>query len=97
MNVSFLRASREEANLTQEEIAPLLQMSRSTVSKLENGERVLKAEDLLKWLQVVQQRLHNTTPIEVGITLINGVDIVAITDMLTTLAGGIINLFGGWL
>lgn len=98
MDTSFLKASREKADLTQEEIAPLLQMSRSTVSKLENGERVLKVEDLLRWLQVVQQQLNkvtpnSTTPIEAGITLINGVDIVALTDMLTTLVGGFINLF----
>ena len=87
-----LKATRKAADLTQEQIAPLVNISRSTISKLERGEMVLKAEDLINWLQVVQTRL-NTTPIEAGITLINGVDIVTLTEMLTQVVGGFINFF----
>ena len=92
---ALLRETRKQADLTQEEIAPLVHISRPTVSKLENGERALKAEDLINWLQVVQSKVNtsNTTPLEVGLTLINGVDIVQLTDMLTQAVNGFINFF----
>lgn len=95
MDIGFLRATRERANLTQEEIAPLIQMSRPAVSKLERGERALKFEDCVKWMQVVQSRIQaaGTTPIEAGIAMVNGVDIVTLTQMLTTLVGGFIKWF----
>lgn len=95
---AFLRETRKSINLTQEEIAPLVHISRPTVSKLENGERALKAEDLINWLQVVQSRVNtsNTTPLEAGITFVNGVDIVVLTEMLTQAVSGFIR-FGNLL
>ena len=92
---AFLRETRKQADLTQEEIAPLVNVSRPTVSKLENGDRALKAEDLINWLQVVQTKVNtsNTTPLEVGLTIINGVDIGQLADMLTQAVNGFINLF----
>ncbi|MEK5038823.1 helix-turn-helix domain-containing protein [Sporosarcina sp. FSL K6-3457] len=87
-----LKATRKAVKLTQEEIAPLVNISRSTISKLERDEMPLKSDDLLRWLQVVQSRLQsaNTTPIEVGVAIVNGVDVVALTQMLTQFVGGFI-------
>ena len=95
MDIGFLRETRKKADLTQEEMAPLMQVSRPAISKIENGERILKAEDLIKWLQVVVSRLNtsNTTPIEAGITLVNGVDIVTLTETLTQFVSGFIKFF----
>ncbi|MEK4715373.1 helix-turn-helix domain-containing protein [Sporosarcina sp. FSL K6-5500] len=95
---SFLITSRKAVNLTQEQIAPLVNISRSTISKLERDEMTLKAEDLIRWLQVVQSKTRmssNTTPLEAGISLIHGVDIVALSQMLTNLVGGVIYFMGG--
>jgi len=96
---AVLKATRKSVKLTQEEIAPLVQISRSTISKLERDEMSLKAEDLIRWLQVIQSRTRmsgNTTPLEAGISLIHGVDIVALSQMLTNLVGGVIHFLGGW-
>ena len=91
---AVLKETRKRAKLTQDEIAPQIPTSRPTVSKLENGDRGLKLDDFIQWMQVVTSRLQvqNTTPIEAGITLINGVDIVQLTQMLTQFVGGFINL-----
>lgn len=90
-----LRATRKAAGLSQEQIAPMVNISRSTISKLERNDMVIKADDLLRWLQVIRSRIQvtNTTPIEAGVALVNGVDIVALTQMLTTLVGGFIKWF----
>ena len=91
---AVLKETRKRAKLTQDEIAPLIQTSRPTVSKIENGDRTLKFDDFLKWMQVVQSKLQvtNTTPAELGVALVNGVDIVQLTQMLTQFVGGFINL-----
>lgn len=90
-----LRATRKAIKLSQEQMAPLVDISRSTISKLERNEMPLQSDDLLRWLQVVQSRLQaqSATPLEVGMTLINGVDVVALTQMLTTFVGGFIKIF----
>ncbi|WP_342512838.1 helix-turn-helix transcriptional regulator [Sporosarcina sp. FSL K6-1522] len=92
---SVLRETRKRADLTQDEIAPLIQTSRPTVSKLENGDRALKLDDFIQWMQVVSSRLQvqNTTPIEAGVSLVNGVDIVALSQTLTQFVGGFIKFF----
>lgn len=94
MDIGFLRETRKRANLTQDEMAPLMQLSRPAISKIENGERILKAADLVKWLQVVGARLQtSTTPLEVGVAMINGVDILALAQTLTQFVGGFIHFF----
>ena len=94
MDIGFLRETRERADLTQEEMAPLMQVSRSTITKLERGDRALKFDDCIRWLQVVVSRINtsNTTPLEAGITYINGVDIVQLAEMLTQVVSGFISL-----
>ena len=91
MDIGYLRETRKKADLTQEEMAPLMQASRPTISKLENGERSLKADDLIRWLQVTSAQMSkNTTALEAGIAFVNGVDIVVLADMLTKFVGGFI-------
>ncbi|QNK87789.1 helix-turn-helix domain-containing protein [Sporosarcina sp. resist] len=88
-----LKATRKAVKLTQEQMSPLVQISRSTISKLERGEMSLQSDDLMRWLHVVTSRLQvqNTTPIEMGVVLVNGVDVVALTQTLTQFLGGFIS------
>ena len=91
MNIGpLLRETRNRAGLTQEAMSPLVNISRSTISKVERNEMPIQMEDFIRWLQVIQLRMPNTTPIEAGITVVNGVDVLLLTDMLTQLVGGII-------
>lgn len=96
----FLKESRKSADLTQEEMAHLAHFSRPTISKLESGDRSLKVDDLLRWLQVIQARLPagaGTTSIEAGLAIVNGVDIVLLADMLSKVVGGCVNFLGGFI
>lgn len=97
MNVGqLLRSTRKSAGLTQEDMSPLVHISRSTISKVERNEMTLATEDFVRWLQVIQARLiTNTTTIEASLFLINGVDINLLADMLTKVVGGCIYLLRG--
>lgn len=88
MNIGqILRLTRKRADLTQEDMEYLVDISRSSISKIERNEMSLQTEDFIKWMQVIQMRLSNTTAIEAGITLVNGVDIAVLVDMLTQFVG----------
>lgn len=94
MNIGqVLRTARKRADLTQEEMSFELNISRSTISKLERNDMPIQTEDFIRWMQVVQVRLSNTTAIEAGLTIINGIDINALAEMLNTFVGLMI---GGW-
>lgn len=93
----LLRKTRVGVGLTQEAMAEEIHIARSTISKLERDEMTLSAEDLVRWLQIIKSRISlptSTAPIEMGIALVQGVDILALTEMLTRLVGGFINLGG---
>lgn len=88
MNIgNILRQTRKQADLTQEDMAYSINISRSSISKIERNEMSLQTEDFIRWMQVIQSRLPNTTTLEAGITLINGVDIAILVDMLTQFVG----------
>lgn len=88
MNIGrILRLTRRNVDLTQEDMAYLTNISRSTISKLERNEMSLQTEDFIRWMQVIQSRLSNTTAVEVGVTFVNGVDIAMMVDMLTRFVG----------
>lgn len=88
MNIGqILRMTRKRADLTQEDMAYSINISRSSISKIERNEMSLQTEDFIRWMQVIQTRLSNTTAIEAGITLVNGVDIAVLVDMLTKFVG----------
>lgn len=93
----LLRKTRVGVGLTQEAMAEEIHIARSTISKLERDEMTLTAEDLIRWLQIIKSRIRipeSTTAMEMGVALVQGVDIVALTDMLTRIVGGVINLGG---
>ena len=83
----ILKKARLVAGLSQEELAEKTFLSRSAVSRLENGKMELKAADLVRWLQATQ--LHEVSAATVAI--VSGVDLVALTQMLTSLVGGFIS------
>lgn len=96
MNVGqLLRATRKSAGLTQEEMSPLVNISRSTISKVERNEMTLATEDFIRWLQIIQIKMSNTTTLEAGLAFINGVDIYLLVDMLTKAVGGFISFYLG--
>lgn len=93
MNVGrILRLTRKNANLTQEDMAHSLNIARSSISKIERNEMSLQTEDFIRWMQVIQSRLPNTTTIEAGITVVNGVEITTLVDMLTQFIGMFIRM-----
>lgn len=71
----------------------LINISRSSISKIERDEMSLQTEDFIRWMQVIQSRLPSTTTIEAGVTVINGVEITTLADMLTQFVGMFIQLF----
>lgn len=94
MNIGqILRLTRKRADLTQEDMSYLINISRSSISKIERDEMSLQTEDFIRWMQVIQSRLPSTTTIEAGVTVINGVEITTLADMLTQFVGMFIQLF----
>ncbi|MGE7546074.1 helix-turn-helix domain-containing protein [Sporosarcina newyorkensis] len=93
MNVGqLLRSTRKRAGLTQEDMSPLVNISRSTISKVERNEMTLATEDFIRWLQTIQTKLStNAVTIETSLYIINGVDINLLVDMLTKAVGGFIS------
>lgn len=80
---TVLQKVRVEAGLSQEELADKIFVSRSTVSRLENDRLKLTVQDAISWGQA-------TNATEIMAALLCGVDLVALTQMLTTLLGGFI-------
>ena len=56
--LEMLRAARENAGLTQEEVADRLGESQSFVSKCERGERRLDVVELRSWCSVLGVSFH---------------------------------------
>lgn len=90
---SVLRRMRRVADLSQEEMAEKMHMSRSNISRLENDRMELKAADLIQWCRI-------TNNPDVLMALYQGIDVTAtlvasgattlITGTITFLLGGII-------
>ena len=83
---TILEKVRLEAGLSQEQLAKKTFMSRSTVSRLENDKLKLTVQDAISWGQA-------TNATEVIAALICGVDLVALSQMISTLVGGFIRFF----
>lgn len=88
-----LKLTRKNADLTQEDMAQSLNIARSSISKIERNEMSLQIEDFIRWMQVIQSRLPNTTTVEAGFTVVNGVDVTTLADMLTQFVGMFIHLY----
>lgn len=75
---SILKKVRLNAGLSQEKLAERVFLSRSAVSRLENDKLELKAADLIRWFQATQAP-------EMAAAILCGVDITALTDLITNL------------
>lgn len=83
-----LRRMRRLADLSQEELAEKLHISRSNISKLESNKMQLRAADMINWCKV-------TNHPDVLIAFVYGADVMAAlsgaTQFISTiLLGGII-------
>lgn len=98
MNIGqILRVTRKRADLTQEDMSCLINISRSSISKIERNEMSLQTEDFIRWMQVIQSRFPNTTTVEASIAVVNGVDLVVLIDMLTKFVGLIVGSGFKWM
>jgi len=89
---SVLRRMRRVADISQEEMAEKLHMSRSNVSRLENNRMDLKAVDLINWCRI-------TNHPDILMSFIYGADVAStlIGSGATTLITGTIAFLGGVL
>lgn len=53
-----LKELREQSKLTQEEVAKIIEVDFTTVSKHENMDRSIKAEDLQKYARLYKIQTH---------------------------------------
>lgn len=82
----LLRKARKFAGLTQQDLAVELNMSRTSVSKLERDQLELKAADLFEWLRVTQAQ-------EMAALMLCGIDVATILQNFSQLLGGFIWIF----
>lgn len=92
MNGSILKACRERRGLSQEELAHMLHINQSDVSKFENGVKEPSMSTFQDWAIATQAQ-------EVLVAFICGVEgLTILTEILTTVGstimGGFINLLG---
>ena len=85
---SVLRKMRITSDISQEEMAEELHMSRSNVSRLENDRMELKASDLIKWCRI-------TNNPDVLMALYAGVEVVNHLQPITQMITGTILFLGG--
>ncbi|MED0670562.1 helix-turn-helix transcriptional regulator [Aneurinibacillus aneurinilyticus] len=78
---AILQACRERAGLTQEQMAELINRSRSCISKLENDRKTLDAQTLIEWGKVTQAN-------EVVVAFLYGMDGLGMIQNVMSLLGG---------
>lgn len=54
----LLRQAREEAGLTQEEIAKILKTKKSAISRIENHAEDIKISTLSKYAEAIGRKIH---------------------------------------
>ena len=89
---AILRKTREQVGLSQIEMAELLHMSRSSISKLENDRAELKAETLLKWAKIVASYRFGQVCEAAAITACH-IDVATVIQTLIQVLGGFISWF----
>ncbi|MBY0122192.1 helix-turn-helix transcriptional regulator [Bacillus sp. S/N-304-OC-R1] len=80
----IFKKSRKLSGLSQEALAEIMYMPRSTISKVENDKMELKISDAIRWFQATQAP-------EMLAAVLCGVDITTVIDMLSKLIGGFIS------
>jgi len=79
---ALLRACRERAGLSQEELADRLNRSQSCISKYETDQKIPDIFTFLNWLQVTQAQ-------EVAVAYLLGFDgLTILQQLMTVLVGG---------
>jgi transcriptional regulator with XRE-family HTH domain len=79
----ILKAARQKAGLSQEELAFRLNMNQSDVSKFENDRKVPDIHTFMKWVQ-------QTSTQEVFVAFLYGIDGLSILQNLMPIIGGLI-------
>lgn len=82
----MLKKLREDAHLSQEELAHELNMTQSHVSKYECNRKVIDLETLLRWVQVTNTEAQ-------AAIIIFGTDIIMHASQLITLAQSFIPIY----
>ncbi|AMA72901.1 hypothetical protein ACH33_08550 [Aneurinibacillus sp. XH2] len=81
----LLKFFRKKAKMTQEEIAYELNMTQSTVSKLESGKHIIDLQTFMKWVQVTNCEVH-------AAAMMFGVDVLSnalqLLQMIPAFIGG---------
>lgn len=81
---AILRAVRQKAGLSQEEMAEKMYVSRSTISRLENDRLKLTVEDAIRWGQITQAP-------EAIAAMLCGLDVSQVMQIISSLPiGGMI-------
>lgn len=79
----LLRATREHRGLTQEQVADEIGLTRSVVTKMEQGKVGLLLDRAVRWFEITQTQ-------KVLELISTGVEVSVIISSLSTLLGGLI-------
>lgn len=87
---ALLRKARKEVKITQSQMAELLNMSRTSVSNIENDLAELKAETLLRWSQIVGKvRTGQVSSIhELAAMTLCSIDVASVMQTIMQVIGG---------
>jgi transcriptional regulator with XRE-family HTH domain len=83
----LLRQFRKKARMTQEEIAYELNMTQSTVSKLESGKHIVDIQTFMNWVRVTNCEAHAALMM-FGADVINNA--IQILQMVPAFIGGVL-------
>lgn len=83
---NILKACRERAGFSQEEMAFRMNVTQATVSKYENDKRSMDVPTFIRWFQ-------ETSTQEVAVAFLYGMDGVSILQQLLPM----MPMFAGWL
>ena len=75
----LLKTFRKKAKMTQEDIADELNMTQSTVSKMESGRHIIDIETFMSWVRVTNSEIHAASAmfgIDLSNTLVNAMQLV---------------------
>lgn len=81
---AVLRACRERAGLTQEQLAEKLHRSRSCISKFESDKKTLDVMTLIRWTDVTNSK-------EIAYMIVSGIEPMMILQQMMTMIGGLIS------
>ncbi|QOS97586.1 helix-turn-helix transcriptional regulator [Brevibacterium sp. JNUCC-42] len=84
---AIMQMCREQAGMSQEQLAEKLHRSRSCISKFENDKKIIDLNTFLAWIEVTGAK-------DVAVAVLCGVDSVSLMQNVLTLIGGCVS---GWV